>query len=385
MTVSTSSRRMLDHAIAHPALAVTTGYVLLRALDLVGFALVGGDGSRSLGDTLTTWDGGWYVRAARIGWPEHVDIAVDGTPPGQTTWAWPPLFPLAGRILAAPFGAGAVPAALTVVAMVSGLLAALVLSRAVRPFAGVAGGIGVALLWASMPAAPVLLMSYTEASFCLLAFAALWAAARERFLLAGAVLVAAGLVRNSALPFAVALAAAAWMSWRGRTATRLSTPRLVAVALLAVASVVTWPLVVALRAGSWDGLARVHAAWGRATTPLHDTAAWFWHLDRQGLPEVALVLVVLAAATIAAVACWRDSRYPLSVRLIGPVSVLFLLATGVGTSGLRLLLPDVAIPAWLQPLVRSATAVVVACVVLLALRWAWIGVYVGGSPDSPPP
>ena len=42
------------------------------------------------------------------------------------------------------------------------------------------------------------------------------------------------------------------------------------------------------------------------------------------------------------------------------VGVLFLLATGVGTSGLRLLLPDIAIPAWLQPLVRSTISAPVA-------------------------
>lgn len=370
---------------AHPTMTVVCGYLLLRGTDLLGFAVLGGDGDRSLGQTLTSWDGGWYERAATDGWPDRIDVAVGDTPPGQTTWAWPPLYPLAARIVALPFGDRAVTTALVVVALVCGLLAALVLSRVVRPYAGVAGGVAVALLWASMPAAPALTMAYSEGLFCLLAFAALLAATRERYVLAGAVLLAAGFVRTSTLPFAAALMIAAWCAWRGRLGRRLSTPRLVVTSLLAIGSVAAWPVTVAVRSGELDGLAQVHAAWGRSTVPLHDTLAWVRHLGLQGWPEVALTAVVLAAALVAAVVVWRDRRYPLVFRLVGPFSLAMLVVVGLGISGIRLTLPDVALPAWVRSLLRGIVTVVVACLVLLALRWAWIGIYVGGSPDGPPP
>jgi len=220
--------------------------------------------------------------------------------------------------------------------------------------------------------------------FCLLAFTSVWAATRERWVLGGSALLAAGLVRTSTLPFAVALVAAAWVAWR-RPVRGATTASLVAVTVLAGTSVTAWPLAVALRAGRWDGLSQVQAAWGRSTLPFHDTLGWVKTLSLQGWPEVGLTVVMLAAATVAAIWCWRDRRYPLVLRLIGPMSVVFLLMTGVGYSGIRLLLSDLALPIWLQSLLRSTVAVVAGCLALLALRWIWIGVYVGGSPDTPPP
>jgi len=74
---------------------------------------------------ITIWDGRWYQRAADDGYPSVLPVDANGVVK-ENAWAFYALFPLLGRGLSAMTGLGTLQA-LTVIAMASGLGAALVI------------------------------------------------------------------------------------------------------------------------------------------------------------------------------------------------------------------------------------------------------------------
>src|SRR5207342_3010746 len=107
-----------------------------------------------------------------------------------------------------------------------------------------------------------------------LTFGSLWALTRRRYLLAGALLVPAGLTKATVAPFAVTLLITIVIEMvRGGRAV-VSWWRAGGAIALAFVGVAIWPAWTAYRLGYWDAYAVAHSAWGRSSIPLHDTLQW---------------------------------------------------------------------------------------------------------------
>ncbi len=376
------STRIREFAHRRPAVVVALAFLALRAVDALLMLVVARRDGLPLPDVLLSWDGGWYARAIADGWPEAAGAALR-TGVEQSTWAWPPVYPLVVRLLAAPLG-GTEPL-MVLVNIGAGTMAAVVLMWLLRDRMGTRPAACIAILWASMPAAPVFLMAYAEGPFLLLLFCVAWAAVRERYLLAALLLLPAGLTKSSAAPYAVALIAVVVVRWRDRSRSGPAGGTVLAVTVLAVIGMLAWPAIVAIRLGSWDAYSAIQATWGRSSIPGRDTLAWIVHLGGTGVADTGLVLIMVIAALLAAVLAWRDRRLPLFVRVVGITSPAFLLTIGVGISTARLLLPDIAIPGVAGRLARGWSGLVLLSGVLLLLRFAWIATYISGVSGEPPP
>jgi hypothetical protein len=127
----------------------------------------------TLGDVLGSWDGVWYERIARHGYPVPLPADPDTGLLTYSAWAFYPGFPMLVRLLmltGLPFLAAAV--ALNVVL---GAAAVLLVWRCLH-FALHAQpqpardrlALAAAALWCLYPATGILLMPYTEALACLL-------------------------------------------------------------------------------------------------------------------------------------------------------------------------------------------------------------------------
>lgn len=362
---------------------VLGAYSAFRVVDLGLFAAVAARDELSLRSVLMSWDGGWYRRAATEGWPADVARTTTGVLE-QSAWAWPPLYPALGRFVSGALGAP-VEAALVGINVVTGALAAIILFLSLRAPLGDRASVVVAVVWAGMPAAPVFWMAYAEGLFVLLAFAAMWAAMRDRLLLAGLLLIGAGITKSSVLPFALALAIVAIGGLRARSWQPQRIAGAVGVVVLSAVAVLAWPVVVAIALGSADAYGQVQAAWGRSTVPGYDT--WKAALGFVWTPtlETAVGVLIAVIAVIAGVLVWRDSRVPAYLRLVGVISPAFLLATGAALSSARLLLPDPAVPTAIRRMMTGWVSATLVLVTLTAARAAWIATFVSGSPGEPPP
>lgn len=174
---------------------------------------------------LNPWDGGWYVLAAKQGWPRHVLTALGDH--GQDTLAFFPGFPTVIRAVhfVAPLSwtrSGEVAAFLTEVAMVAGVW---LLTRDVWGDAAADRGV-VAMCF--FPGAFVLAMMYSEpltiacAAFCLLALR------RRLWVLAGVLAAVATITRVIGVALVVVCAWEAFQAirrnreWRSLSAFVLS-------------------------------------------------------------------------------------------------------------------------------------------------------------------
>lgn len=358
-------------------------FFAFRIVDLGLFSTVAARDGLPLWDLLLSWDGGWYHRAHSDGWPEVVNRSANGTLE-QSTWAWPPLYPLLGRLLTTTTGLP-VGAVLVGINLASGAIAAVILHLSLRPSLGVRASVAAAVAWAAMPAAPVLLMAYAEGLFALIAFAAMWAAIKQRLVFSGLLLIAAGLTKASVLPFAIALVLVAISSVRNHEVQPRRPWSTVGAMALALGAIVVWPLVVAVALGSADAYGQVQAAWGRSTLPGYDTTVAVVNLVRNPTIDTVAGLGMTALAVIAGILVWRDRQVPLFVRLVGLASPVFLIATGAALSSVRLLLPDPAMPVALRRIMTGAGALTLVLLVLTLARWSWIAVFVSGVSGDPPP
>jgi hypothetical protein len=151
-------------------------------------------------DAFARWDGRWYVSVAEIGYVDRPGV--------QSNLAYFPLYPVAMRILAAPFGADRV----TLVAsglVLSGiaLVAALVLLVRLARLDVDAPSAGRAALYAlAYPTTILLSAVYAESTFLALGVAAFWYGRRGRWRVAGILSALAALARPFGVVVALALA-----------------------------------------------------------------------------------------------------------------------------------------------------------------------------------
>ena len=292
--------------------------------------LTGGDPAPIL-QSLTSWDGWWYLGIVRHGY--HAAALVDG----YHDYAFLPLYPALVRGLAAPFPGWEGLVSVLVSNMLFGvalaLLVALTAPRFGRPFA-----IRSAALLAVFPFSAAFSMAYAESLFLALALGAFLAVEHKRPVLAGLLLALATLTR---LQGAILVLPLAWLLWQ-----REGRPRLAWLGLLAgpVAAAVAFGWVVSLTgdAGSYGS---AQAAWGRAGLGGDTTGSLAAGLSS----AVAMIHLVDLAVLVGAVfllVFLRADRIPGPYASVPVLYLALVFASGSIQSIGRLLMP--AVPyAWI--------------------------------------
>jgi hypothetical protein len=207
----------------------------------------------SVGHMLMFWDGGWYVQAARAGYPAAVPM-VNGHI-GPSTLAFSPLFPLCIRVVHA-LGLSYETAGL-LVANAAGIVAAVLLRALLqRMWGDEAADRGVAL-FCFFPGAFVLSGVYAEPLMLALSIGCLLALISDRWLVSG---VLAGLA-TATTPHALALVPAC--AWAAAVAIRRRRAwGALAAPILAPGGFVAFQAFVWARTGLADAYPQTHHAWG---------------------------------------------------------------------------------------------------------------------------
>lgn len=163
-------------------------------------------------DVLTSWDGIWYMRIVRYGYPTFVPqhITYDDT---QARLAFFPAYPNLVRIVNAVLPGGDTLAAL-VLNFVLGAGFILLIGLLARSWFGVSVAKRAMILCALFPGSFVLSFAYSEALLLFLAAACLYLLQKEKWLLAGVVAMLATATRPNGIAVIAACAVAAFLAWR---------------------------------------------------------------------------------------------------------------------------------------------------------------------------
>jgi hypothetical protein len=289
----------------------------------------------TLGDILGSWDGVWYERIARQGYPVPLPADPDTGLLTYSAWAFYPGFPMLVRVLmltGLPFLAAAV--ALNVVL---GAVAVLLVWRCLH-FALHAQpqpardrlALAAAALWCLYPATGILLMPYTEALACLLVAGSLLLLMQRRYLAVATVALALGFTRGVAPAVGCAVVAHLVLRWREDRAagTRPLDGDRSRAGLMVVATAVSsvaWPVMVGMASGLPMAFFDVQAAWGQnpESGPFVLWVAWAW--DAHGVVGV-LVLLGLVGTYIALVLGRHGAWLAMELRVWALAYPLYLLA-----------------------------------------------------------
>jgi hypothetical protein len=210
---------------------------------------------RSLAAQLSGYDGGWYLKLAAHGYPDHVLST-------QSTLGFFPLYPLAIRALSLVLRSQLVAA--VSIALIGGLVATVLVQRLAAEWWGEATGRRAAVVFALFPGSLVFSMAYSEGMTLPLVLGCLLALRARRWVLAGTLASLAAVVEPVALVLPVAVAVVALRAaWQRRGAAPLIAPVLSIVGIVAFAGFL-W---------SWTGspfaaLIAQHDGWHNQTVPL---------------------------------------------------------------------------------------------------------------------
>jgi hypothetical protein len=289
----------------------------------------------TLGDILGSWDGVWYERIARQGYPVPLPADPDTGLLTYSAWAFYPGFPMLVRVLmltGLPFLAAAV--ALNVVL---GAVAVLLVWRCLH-FALHAQpqpardrlALAAAALWCLYPATGILLMPYTEALACLLVAGSLLLLMQRRYLAVAAVALALGFTRGVAPAVGCAVVAHLVLRWREDRAAGTrpldgDRSRAGVMVVATAVSSVAWPVLVGVASGLPMAFFDVQAAWGQnpESGPFVLWVAWAW--DAHGVVGV-LVLLGLVGTYIALVLGRHGAWLAMELRVWALAYPLYLLA-----------------------------------------------------------
>jgi hypothetical protein len=306
-------------ALAHPVRTVLVVYVVSRVVSLLALWVAAtwfqnpagvGHTEPGLTDMFGLWDGVWYERVAREGYP--VELPVDGDTGAVTysAWAFYPLYPYLVRgvmVTGLPFTVAG-----GVLSTVLGAAAALLIWAVLR--SGVHAdrqpqrerlALVAACLWCFYPTTAVMVKPYTEALAAVLVAAALLLLVRRRYLLVAAVAIPLGFTRGVAPALGCAALIHLVVRWREdhsigiRPLAGQRASAAVMLGALALSSV-AWPLVAGLVTGVPTAFFDVQAAWGQRPDK-GPFVLWFeWAWEGKGLAG-ALVLVALVSTYVALV------------------------------------------------------------------------------------
>jgi hypothetical protein len=355
---------------------------------------------------INIWDARWYGEVISGGYPS--DLPTDGAGNVQeNTWAFYPLFPALARMLSGVAGISPA-AALTVIAVLAGLAASLVIYVLFRHRAGHATALWGVAFFATFPVSPVLQVPYAESLNVLLLAASLLLVIRRQYLWAIPVVVAMCLSRPTGVPFAAMAgflflyrAAEAWRHGRNRGAANPAAPdlpgvhgraelwSLAALTAVSAAAALLWPAIAWATTGDIEAYTKTETVWrGQDLVPFRP---WF----DTGVQLFGPVLGIVAPfAFVAAFGLLMMSRPVLrlgrELRLWCVCYMGYLVVfLHPQTSTFRMLLPlfPLALSAALVSRSRAYRGAVLVMFVLLQIVWVvwlWAWAQLPGGGDYPP-
>lgn len=252
-------------------------------------------------DMAGSWDGQWYHRVSRDGYPYQLPLDPVTRKPTQSSWAFYPAFPMVTRLLMTtglPFVLSAL-----VVNLVASAVAVWLLWRVLSAAAGghrlyERMAVLATLLWLLYPATAVLQIAYSEAIGMLVLCLVLLLLIQRRYLWCALAVLLLGFCRGIAPPVGIVVLVHAWTRWRqdrdlGREP--LHGQRSGMFALLAATGVaaIAWPAYVGWRTGRPDAFFAVQANWGQRPDrgPFVAWLSWAWSM--QGAVGVLLFVGLL--------------------------------------------------------------------------------------------
>lgn len=313
-------------ALAHPVRTVLVAYAVARVVALLALWVAAtwfqnpagvGHADPGIGDLFGLWDGVWYERIVRDGYPVPLPVDADSGKVTYSAWAFYPLYPYlvkAVMVTGLPFTAAGV-----LLNVVLGAVAAVLIWAVLRT--GVHAdrqpqrdrlALVAACLWCFYPTTAVMLKPYTEALAVALVAGALLLMVRRRYLLVALVALPLGLARGVAPALGCAALIHLVVRWREDRAAGirpLERQRASAVVMLGALAVsaVAWPVVAGLVTGVPTAFFDVQAAWGQRPDkgPFVLWVEWAW----QGKGVAGVVVLVALVATYVALVLGRHGRW----------------------------------------------------------------------------
>ncbi|WP_309929124.1 hypothetical protein [Arthrobacter sp. 1088] len=349
---------------------------------------------------ITIWDGRWYSQAADNGYPSVLPVDANGVVK-ENAWAFYALFPFLGRGLSAITGLGTLQA-LTAIAMVAGLGAALVIFKLFREAASRRTAMWGVIFVSTFPVSPILQVPYAESLNLLLLSGSLLLVVRRRYVAAIPVVLLTCLSRPTGVPFAAMLGLLlVWRLWQRfrpsengdqPRAMASSAPELLSLGTLVLATglgALAWPAIAWAVTGDPSAYTRTETAWrGHDLVPFKP---WF----DTGRMLFGPVLGVLAPFVFVALFVLLMISKP--VRALGTEMRLWcacymgylLVFLHPQTSTFRMLLPlfPLALGAALLSRSKAYRGTVVVMFVLLQIVWVvwlWAWAPLPGGGDYPP-
>ncbi|TPW10026.1 MAG: hypothetical protein FD127_3940 [Acidimicrobiaceae bacterium] len=208
---------------------------------------------------LTSWDGAWYYKIIRDGYPTVIPAAVTYEMP-EARAAFFPVYPMLVRAADAVLPGGDV-AAGVFVNFVLGAVAVVLVGILARELFGERVGYRAMLLMAFFPGSMALSLTYSEATLIVLAAACLLMLLREQWLAAGLLAAVATATRPNGLALVAACAVAAAVAIRDdRRWGALVAP------LLAPIGFIAFQLYLLDRTGEWAWFRVQTQAWDEGTS-----------------------------------------------------------------------------------------------------------------------
>ncbi|MFF0437663.1 glycosyltransferase family 39 protein [Streptomyces sp. NPDC004327] len=350
-----------------PPWAALGGYAATRIVGLAVLAVAAvATGEDGLHRLKGRWDAVWYTRIAEHGYGYQVTL------PGGSVHAdlaFFPLFPALERAVSTVLPVDAATAGL-LVSWAASLAAAWGIYRVGAQVAGRRAGVVLAVLWGVYPTAFVQSMAYTETLFTALAAWSLLAVLRDRWILAGALSVLAGLTRPTAAALIAAIGITALVTVVRERRLRA---RVAVGTLLAPLGWLAYIVYVGIRQGGATAYFDVQAAWGNSIDGGVALARFIAGLPWPAALGLCLVLGLLGWLVVL---CVRQ-RQPLPL-LVYTVAVVVVSLVGAAYFGSR---PRLMMPAFgllLPPaaaLARLRTRTVVPVLAVLALASAAYGAF----------
>lgn len=400
---SAGRHRLAERALAHPVRTLLLAYAASRVVGLVALWATATFAQNPAGvghlhpnvwDMFGLWDGTWYARVARDGYPVPIPADPDTGLITYSTWAFYPAFPMLLRALTAlglPFvltgvvlnlliGAGA-----TVVVWAVLRQGAHASRQPARERLALVG----AMLWCLHPATTVLLQPYSEALAVLLIGLCLVLLIRRHYLAVALVSLLLGLTRGVAPAIGVVILAHLWVRWREDRAAGcppLAGQRLSVAAMLVAGGVsgLMWPAYAGWVTGIPAAFFDVQAAWGQrpAEGPFVLWVTWAW--GTKGL--FSLAVLVACIGTYLALVLGRHGRwlsvearvwavaYPLYMfAVVRPITSMwrfmlldFPVMALVASVAMRTSTGATVVPHW-----RRRVALIVVVLVGGVLWWTW--------------
>ena len=343
---------------------------------------------------INIWDARWYGRIITDGYPSTLPTDAAGNVQ-ENAWAFYPLFPALGRALAGLTGISPA-AALTVIAMLSGLGAAMAVYCLFRHMASHPAALWGVAFFATFPVSAILQVPYAEPLTIFLLAVALLLVIRRRYLWAMPAVLLLCLSRPVGVPFAAMLGLL--FLWRVVERSRTARPgshsardlaALAGLTLVCGVSALLWPAAAWAATGDMEAYTKTETVWrGQDLVPFKP---WF----DTGVDLFGPVLGILAPFVFAGLFGLLLFLPPV-VRLGVEMRLwcacylgYLLLFLHPQTSTFRMLLPlfPLALSAALLSRSKAYRGTVLTMFVLLQIVWIvwlWAWAQLPGGGDYPP-